>query len=180
VGYATIALTALQFISSGIQAQQQQKQAKAQANATIAQGNIDLQNKAQEVARKVATQKVSFLNSGLTLAGTPQNALNSIYNTGMADLNQLGSNYNAQAKNQIQAGRTAAINSLASSFGNFAVGQIGSGSFGSMFGGSPLGNLNQVNNSGFGTSGWGTSVVGYNGGIDPGGVDILSGRANGK
>lgn len=106
----------------------QQSAAKKQAKATIAEGNIVAANKAKEVARRAAAQQVSFLNSGLTLEGTPMNVIESTFNTGLEDINQIGANYNTAAKNQISAGRSAALSTLASSFSSVAMPSIGGSS----------------------------------------------------
>jgi hypothetical protein len=122
--------TAIMIGLSVASAASQQSAAKKQAKATIAEGNIVAANKAKEVARKAATQRVSFLNSGVTLDGTPMNVIESTFNTGLEDINQISSNYNTAAKNQIAAGRSAAIQSLAGGLSNVALpsmSNIGSG-----------------------------------------------------
>lgn len=128
-------MTAIYVGLSVVGAASQASAAKQQAKATIQQGNIASANRAQEIARKAATQRVSFLNSGLTLEGTPMNVIESTFNTGLQDLNQISSNYNKAAKNQISAGRSAALSSLASSFSGIDFGGGGGGAnFGNGFG----------------------------------------------
>ena len=123
---ATIAFVAL----SAFKATSATSAARKEAKATIAEGNIVAANKAKEVARKAATQRVSFLNSGLTLEGTPMNVIDSGFAAGLEDINQIRANYNTRAKNQISAGRTSAISALASGFGSAAI----AGGFGDFFG----------------------------------------------
>lgn len=137
--------TAIFIGLSVFKAANEMKNAKSAAKATVAEGEIVARNKAQEVMRKTASQKVSFLNSGLTLEGTPMNVIESTFNTGLEDINQISGNYNTKAKNQINAGRSAAIESLGSGFSNAAMpgmGNVGgdmAAGFGSMSQGAGFG-----------------------------------------
>jgi endo-beta-N-acetylglucosaminidase D len=129
--------------SGAFSASQSIKNAKSAANATIAEGNIATANKAKEVQMRAARQKSSFLNSGLTLEGTPENVIDSTFSTGLTDLNQLSSNYNTKAKQQIAEGRAQAISSIASSFAGASFAGAGAsafkaGSFGLQTGGQSL------------------------------------------
>lgn len=117
MGLETAAFIGLSLFS-GMQAN---KAAKQEAKATIAEGNVALKNKAKEVAQKAASQRVSFLNSGLTLDGTPQSIIDATFNTGLEDINLMSSNYNTKAKSQISAGRSAALSSYASGFSSAAM-----------------------------------------------------------
>lgn len=90
------------------------KQSKAQAKAVIAEGNIAAANKAKEVQLKAARLQSSFLTSGLTLEGTPMSVIESTFDTGIEDIQQIRSNYGNQAKNIISAGRSEALGKLAS------------------------------------------------------------------
>lgn len=130
---------------SAVSAVSQVSAAKQQAKSTIAEGNIVAANKAKEVARKTASQRVSFLNSGLTLEGTPMNAMESTFNTGLEDIGQISQNYNRTAKGQIAAGRSAAISTMASAFARASMPSMGSATFGT----NSFGGLNQAIGSGF-------------------------------
>lgn len=143
-------MTAAYIGFSVLKGASEMSQSRREAKAIIAEGNIAASNKAKEVARKAASQQVSFLNSGLTLEGTPMNIIDSTFNTGLEDINQTLSNYNTAAKNKISGGRTAFIGSLASGFTGASIapsigswGDIGStifntsASIGGMFNGSP-------------------------------------------
>lgn len=134
---------------SAVSAMSQVSAAKQQAKATIAEGNIVAANKAKQVAQKTASQRVSFLNSGLTLEGTPMNVMESTFNTGLEDIGQISQNYNRTAKGQIAAGRSAAISSLASSFAGASMPSVGGsvGNFGSDVG---AGISSMQNGTGFG------------------------------
>jgi len=128
-----IGFTALSAVSS-IQ------QGNAQAKATIAEGNLVAKNKAQEVQLKAARQQSSFLTSGLTLEGTPMSVIESTFNTGIEDINQIRSNYGAQAKNQIAAGRSAALGKIAVGMKGIDFGSIASsGSFNPITSNLPVG-----------------------------------------
>jgi len=83
------------------------------AKATIREGNLVAANKAKETKLKAARLQTSFLNSGLTLEGTPMAAIDDTFNTGLADIEQIGSNYNNQAKKIISNARTSALTGLA-------------------------------------------------------------------
>ncbi len=120
---ATVAFVAL----SAFKAVSAVSASKKAAKATIAEGNIVAANKAKEVARKGAAQRVSFLNSGLTLEGTPMNVIESTFTTGLEDIGQIRANYDTRAKNQISAGRSEAIDALASGMsGTMSPGSLGS------------------------------------------------------
>lgn len=125
---ATVAFVALSALKASAAASAATSAAKKQAKATIAEGNIAAANKAKQVVQKAATQRVSFLNSSLTLEGTPMNVIESTFNVGLEDIAQIQSNYNTKAKNQISAGKSAALDAL---IGGFTGVTIGGGSMGS-------------------------------------------------
>lgn len=104
--------------------------AKREAKDVVKQGNLETANKAKQVIARTAAAQSSFLNSGLTLEGTPSGALNSMFDSGIADIQQIGSNYNSKAKSIISQGRTAALGTLA---GAFAGASFGSGGLTSAF-----------------------------------------------
>jgi len=116
MGIETLALFGL----AAFKADQQRRQANREAKALIQEGNIQSRNKAKEVAYRASKAKVSFLNSGLTLEGTPINALEGIFSSGIEDINIIGENANTRAKNVISAARTQAI----MGFANVAAGAV--------------------------------------------------------
>lgn len=105
---------------------------KQQAKAITKEGNIAAQNKARETQIKAARVQNSFMNSGLTLEGTPENVITGTYDTGIKDINQIKSNYDSQAKNVISQGRTAALSTMAGSFAGAGFGSS-MGSMGDLF-----------------------------------------------
>lgn len=72
------------------QAHEQSRQAKRQAAydaaAIRAQMLVDVRNRADEVSARTSRAKVSFLNSGLTLEGTPLSALEGMFEAGLEDI----------------------------------------------------------------------------------------------
>lgn len=134
MGLETIAILGLSLL----QADAQIKQSEDQAQAVIDQANLDAENKSKETRLRAARQQVSFLNSGLTLQGTPLAAINNTFQIGIADINQITSNAEKQAKNIISSGRTQALSSLASgvSGASFGAGNVfGNASFALQTGG---------------------------------------------
>lgn len=112
---------------AAMQADSAIRQSESQANAAIDQGNIDSREKAKEVKFRAARQQASFLNSGLTLEGTPMSVIQGTFSTGIEDVSQIGTNANRTAKNIISSGRTQALGSLAQgAIGSFAAGGFGS------------------------------------------------------
>ena len=86
--------------------------AQKQAKATAAEGTLVAKNKALEVQRKAAAAQSSFLTSGLTLEGTPELSINSIFKTGIEDIGAIKTNYDAKAKSIITNARTKALTDL--------------------------------------------------------------------
>ncbi len=106
------------------------KIARREAEAVAAQGELQAKNKAKEVARHAARERVSFLSSGLGLAGTPEAALASLFNSGIEDIKLIQQNANTKSKNIIESSRASTINSLSDTFSG-----AGLPDFGSIFGG---------------------------------------------
>lgn len=127
---AAIAMAALQVGGGLLSASSSARQGKKQAEALIEQGNLAAGQKAKQVSKAAASQKVSFLNSGLMLEGTPMNVIESTFNTGLEDINQISTNANRAAKNAVSAARTQAISSIVSGFGSAAMSSVGMMNFG--------------------------------------------------
>lgn len=126
MGLETIAILGLSLL----QAHSAIEQSEDEAQAVVDQANLEAENKSKQTRLLAARQQVSFLNSGLTLEGTPLSAINNTFDVGLADVNQITENANKQAKNIISSGRTEAISSLASGVSgmSFGGGDIFSGS----------------------------------------------------
>lgn len=97
-----------------LQARAQGQAAKAEANAKVQEGTIAAKNKAKETLVNTARLQSSFLNSGLTLDGTPRSVIDAEFNQGLEDTNQIISNTNSVSKNIINKGRTQALSTIAS------------------------------------------------------------------
>ena len=130
-----------QISNASSQANMVENNAIAKSNALKTEGDLAVQQKAKEVRLTAARQTASFLSSGLTMEGTPTDVINETFSTGIADVQNIGKNYQTQRTNVLSggaadaksinnAGRTAAINTIASSFtsASFA-GSSGAGSF---------------------------------------------------
>jgi hypothetical protein len=126
--------------------------AKSEAKAVVKQGTLAAKNKATETIVGAAKIRSSFLNSGLTLEGTPSAVIRGAYTTGMDDVTQIAENANTKSKNIMGAARTKAITSLISSaagaWGGSSLGfgdalQSGVSSVASYLPESTLGSLNE-------------------------------------
>lgn len=125
---AEIALI-LSIGSTLLVADQAARSAQSQAKAAVAEGDIAAENKAKQTRLRVARQQLSFINSGLTLEGTPMSVLEGTFATGLEDIQQIQSNAQTTAKNALRAGRTQVLGGLAQG----AAGAFGGG--GSIFSG---------------------------------------------
>ena len=125
--------TAILIGSTLLTAHQTVSQAEDEAQAVVDQAELQSSNKALDIQRKAASQQVSFLNSGLTLEGTPISAITSTFDTGLEDLELIQSNANTQSKNIISSARGQVISSFAQTGAGFASGGLfeGSGFLGS-------------------------------------------------
>lgn len=87
-------------------------QAKQQAKATVQEANLNMKNKARETALKAASVKTSFLNSGLTLDGTPASSIDDVFNVGLADIDLLRTNANRASKNIMSSARMSVLSDV--------------------------------------------------------------------
>lgn len=110
MGIETIALVALQVAAADAAI----GEAEDQAKNVIKNADLKTAEEAKGTKAKAAAAKVSFLNSGLTLEGSPIKSLESIFDTGISDIEQIRSNAKTTAKNILSKARTDAILSLAS------------------------------------------------------------------
>jgi len=162
-------MTAIMIGSALLSASSAISQSEDEAQARVDQADIQADNKAKKTRMRAARQKVSFLNSGLTLGGTPLSAIQSTLNTGLEDVDLITSNANKQAKNIISNGRTQAITSLVSAgAGAFGGGAAGAGSgAGGAF--ASLGQVNNVNQTWDFTDNFSSSAIADRGYSDAGG-----------
>lgn len=113
ISWAVIGLTTLKAAGD-------LENAEDQATADIRQGEIESMNKAKEVRQRVARAKLSFLNSGISLDGTPRMSLQGMLESGAADVNQIADNANTRAKNTMSAARSKAIGDMTSAASGFS------------------------------------------------------------
>lgn len=99
-------------IAGGVQ---QMEAAEDAAAAEVRRGDIEADNTAKRVRRQAGQAKTSFLSSGLELSGTPMAAIESIFDTGLEDINLIQSNSQSRAKNIISDARSGFITSLGTS-----------------------------------------------------------------
>lgn len=88
-------------------------QSKSEARQTARQGAIAAQNRADEIKKLAAKQRVSYLQAGLELEGTPQAVINDTYNTGLEDINEIKSAYNQSSKNIMTQARSKLLGDIA-------------------------------------------------------------------
>ncbi len=117
---AGVGLTAGSMVSS-------YQSASAKAKALKSEAALKASERAKETTALAAAQKVSFLNSGISLTGedntTPMSVLSDTYTKGKEDISQIKENYNAQLKNVWSQARSSFLSSL----GSMALNVAGSG-----------------------------------------------------
>lgn len=89
--------------------------AKKQAEALKKEGELKATESARETNALAAAQKVSFLNSGISLTGendTPMGVLNSTYTKGKQDIGQIKENYDTEIENVYSQARTQLLSGL--------------------------------------------------------------------
>lgn len=101
-------------------------QSKSQARQTIKKAEIDMQNRANEIRALASRQRVSYLQAGLELEGTPNAVITDTYNTGIADVNAIRDSANQTAKNIRKQAEAKLLGDLAST----AVSAYSMGGFG--------------------------------------------------
>ncbi len=125
MGIETIAFATLTALSAA----SKMNQASAEAKSNTIEGNLATQEQAKKTRYAAARQTTSFLNSGLSLEGTPDTVIGETYSTGLQDIGNIKAGYDRKGKNIIAKGRSDAIATIASSFAGSSMG----GSMGSMF-----------------------------------------------
>lgn len=88
-------------------------QSKSQARQAIREGEIAMQNRADEIRSLAAKQRVSYISAGLELEGTPQAVITDTYNKGIADVNAIRDSANQTSKNILTAARAQLLGDLA-------------------------------------------------------------------
>lgn len=106
-------------VSTGFKIHSEYEMAKSNARALEAEGNLRMEQRQERTKRMLASQKASFLSSGITLNGedTPIAVLGYTADTGIKDMGLIRSNYNSRIKNVWRQARSQMISDL----GNFAM-----------------------------------------------------------
>ena len=170
----TATLMVASLAMSGMAAASAYKNSKNQAKAVAEQGAMKARERAKQTQMLASKQKTSFLSSGISLTGegTAEAMVQDTYDTGLADINQIKSNYNQQSSNIMSAARSkllsdvgkmgmsvamAGVGGAFSSGGSFAAGgEMASGATlggGTLGGSAGLGSGNFVGGTGFQTAG---------------------------
>lgn len=110
-------------------------QSKSESRQTAKEGVIAAQNRADEIKKLASRQRVSYLQAGLELEGTPQNVINDTYETGIADVNNIIGAYNQKSKNIMTKARADLLGGLAKAGASaFAGGESSGGLFSGLSG----------------------------------------------
>ena len=86
---------------------------KSEARNVINQTNIAMDKRANEIRALAAKQRVSYLQAGLELEGTPNAVISDTYNTGIADVTAIRDSGNQSAKNMIKKAQAQLVGSIA-------------------------------------------------------------------
>ena len=90
-------------------------QAKSNARTLAYEGTITAQNRAREIEALASTQRVSYLNSGLELEGTPAAVIADTHQIGREDVAAIKSSYTKQIKNLMTQARANLLSGLLTS-----------------------------------------------------------------
>ncbi len=101
---------------SAMSAIQSFKDSKKQAKAVAQEGALKAAEREKQIRRQAASQKVSFLSSGISLSGEdsdlPNVVMQDTFSTGIQDINLIKSNYNQQSKNIMGAARSKLMSDI--------------------------------------------------------------------
>lgn len=110
-------------------------QSKSESRQTAKEGVIAAQNRADEIKKLASRQRISYLQAGLELEGTPQNVIDDTYETGIADVNNIIGAYNQKSKNIMTKARADLLGGLAKAGASaFAGGESSGGLFSGLSG----------------------------------------------
>lgn len=105
----------------------QYNQSKSDARQTVKAGDIAAYTRADEIKRLASQQRVSYLQAGLELEGTPQTVVNDTYNKGIADVLSIQGKYNRESKNIMKTARAKLLGNIASAGVSAFSGSAGNG-----------------------------------------------------
>lgn len=119
--------TALILGFAAFQADQQIRAGEAEARATVETAELENIERRKRTQALAARQKVSFLQSGLALEGTPLTAISQTFQTGIEDIDLASRNAERTAKNIQRNARSQAIGTLVQA--GIGASVVGSGAF---------------------------------------------------
>ena len=96
-------------------------QAKSNARTLKKEAKVTALNRAREIESLASTQRVSYLNSGLELEGTPMSVISDTVQIGREDVAAIKSSYKTQVKNLMTEARANLLSGLVSSAAQVAV-----------------------------------------------------------
>lgn len=105
----------------------QYNQSKSDARQTVKAGAIKAYNRADEIKSLASRQRVSYLQAGLELEGTPQTVVNDTYNKGIADVLSIQGVYNRESKNIMKTARAKLLGDIATAGISALSGGVGDG-----------------------------------------------------
>jgi len=133
---------------SAMSAAESYKQSKRQAKATAQEGALKAAEREKQTRRLAASQKTSFLSSGISLTGEdsdlPNVVMQDTFATGLQDISLIKSNYNQQSKNIMGAARAK----LVSDIGGMALNIGMAGAMGGMGGGGGTQSMSSIGDIG--------------------------------
>lgn len=128
--------------------------AKSEARTMARAGEIQAQNRADEIKKLAAKQRVSYLNAGLELSGTPEAVVSDTYQTGIDDVNAIIGGANQTIKNNLKKARANLLGGLAqtgvSLYSSGALNGLGNTGIQESGGGFSSGTVNGVYKGGYG------------------------------
>lgn len=126
------------------------RQAKKDAKSVTNEARQQAEAEAKDTSKAASAAKVSFLNSGFTMEGTPELSIMGILDAGQADINTIKSNADSKSKQIIGAARAKALSSIASAGTSMYVGGAFDGAISSAtFGTGSMNGFGQAVGSGF-------------------------------
>lgn len=127
---------------------------KSKSRAIARAGAIEAQNRVDEIKRLAARQRVSYLNAGLELSGTPEAVVSDTYRKGIYDINAIISSTNQTIKNNMKKARANLFGGLASTavslYSSGALNGLGNTGIQESGGGFSSGTVNGVYKGGYG------------------------------
>ena len=101
--------------ASAVQSAANYSTARKNAKIMAKEQGIVAQNRAREIESIAATQRVSYLNSGLEMEGSPAAVIADTHRIGREDIDAINSSYKQQIKNFMTQSRASLMSGLLTS-----------------------------------------------------------------